>query len=224
MKKRFILFLAVQLIWSVFACVMTLIKGRNSADKAPESLFILGGVVIWTILFIALQPLIMCHKASNKARLILVISYIFMFVASCELFKNSLIFFAICSFILSISGMLTYSVTDEGLSAHLSRNTYAKAVFFLQITLSLMCNVCGNIALIFNSDSNKSLNIIMILLIIVASIVLLLFKNKSMGIIHLCTLVISGLQFEAPLMYILLLLLFAEILTIHGKFSIYTSG
>ena len=227
MKKRYILFLVVQLIWSVIVCVLTFISGRNSADKAPESFFTLGAVVIGTILFIALQPLLMRYKTSSKACVILVVGYILVFTASFELFKDIFNLFSICCLILSIAGMLTYAVTDEGLSAHLSNKIAAKAVFFLLLILSLVCNVGGNISLICSPESavhDKIMNIIMLLIIIATSIILFFLKNQSAGMIHLCALVISGLSLESPLMYIFLLLIVAEFLTVTGKFSIYTSN
>lgn len=171
----------------------------------------------------------MRYKTSSKVCVILVVGYILVFMASFELFKDTFNLFSICCLILSIAGMLTYAVTDEGLSAHLSNKIAAKAVFFLLLILSLVCNVGGNISLICSPESavhDKIMNIIMLLIIIAiaASIILFFLKNQSAGMIHLCALVISGLSLESPLMYILLLLIFAEFLTVTGKFSIYTSN
>lgn len=227
MKKRYILFMVIQLLWSLLSCVLTFINGRSSTDKTPESFLILGTVVMGTIIFIALQPLLMHPKTSSKAGVILVVGYILVFAASRELFKDRADLFAICCLMLSIAGVLMYAVTDKGLSAHLSNKTAAKTVFFLLLIFSLVCNAGGNIALLCSSEcavQDKIMYIIMLLIIIAASIFLFFSKNYSAGKIHICALVISGLSLKSPFMYILLLLIIVEILTLTGKFSIYTSN
>ena len=88
MKKRYNVFIIIQLIWSVFACVLVFVNGRSYSDKAPESLIILGAIVIGTVLFVALQPMLKQEKSSSTARMILVIGYVVVFTADLQSLKD----------------------------------------------------------------------------------------------------------------------------------------
>ena len=225
MKKSYLIFLLVQLIWSVFACVLVFVNGRSYSDKAPESLFIIGAIVMGTILFVNLQPMLKQQKSSSTARMILVIGYVVVFTANLQSLKDRFDLLSISCLILSIAGMLTYAISGQSSSAHLNNKRVAKTVFFLLLLISLVCNVGGNIALICGSDISMNERIIILIMLVVlifASIILLLFKNQSAGIIHLCALIISSLSFESPFMYVLIILIFAEFITVYGKYSIYT--
>ena len=221
MKKRYNVFITIQLIWSVFACVWVFVNGRNSADKAPESLFIIGAIVMGTILFVNLQPMLKQQKSSSTARMILVIGYVVVFTANLQSLKERFDLLSISCLILSIAG-----ISGQSSSAHLNNKRGVKTVFFLLLLISLVCSVGGNIALICGSDismNEKIIILIMLVVLIIASIILLLFKNQSAGIIHLCALIISSLSLESPFMYVLILLIVAEFITVYGKYSIYTS-
>ena len=131
MKKSYLLFLLVQLIWSVFACVLVFVNGRSYSDKAPESLFIIGAIVIGTILFVNLQPMLKQEKSSSTARMILVIGYVVVFTANLQSLKDRFNLFFISCLILSIAGMLTYAIYGQSSSARLNNKRGVKTVFFL---------------------------------------------------------------------------------------------
>ena len=180
-----------------------------------------------TILFVNLQPMLKQEKSSSTARMILVIGYVVVFTANLQSLKdNRFDLFSISCLILSIAGMLTYAISGQSSSAHLNNKRGVKTVFFLLLLTSLVCSVGGNIALICGSDISMNERIIILIMLVVlifASIILLLFKNQITGIIHLCALIISGLSLESPFMYVLILLIVAEFITVYGKYSIYTS-
>lgn len=180
-----------------------------------------------TIIFIALQPLLMHLKTSSKNKYD---TCCWLHIGVCsksETIQEWSHLFAICCLVLSIIGILMYAVTDKGLSAHRSNKTTAKIVFFLLLIFSLVCNAGGNITLLCSSEcavQDKNMYIIMLLIIIATSIFIFFSKNYSAGKIHICALVIRGLSLKSPFMYILLLLIIAKIFTLTGKFSIYTSN
>lgn len=226
MKKSYSVFFVVQLIWSVVSCILVFVNGKIYADKAPESLFVSGAIVMGTILFVKMQTMLKQQKSSSTARMILVIGYVVVFTANLQSLKDRFDLFSISCLILSIAGMLTYAISAQSSSAHLNNKRGAKTVFFLLLLLSLVCSAGGNIALICGSDISMNERIIILIMIVVlifASIILLLFKNQSIGIIHLCALIISGLSLESPFMYVLILLIVAEYITVYGKYSIYAS-
>ncbi len=130
MKKSYSVFFVVQLIWSVVSCILVFVNGKIYADKAPESLFVSGAIVMGTILFVKMQPMLKQQKSSSTARMILVIGYVVVFTANLQSLKDRFDLFSISCLILSIAGMLTYAISAQSSSAHLNNKRGAKTVFF----------------------------------------------------------------------------------------------
>lgn len=227
MTVKYKIFIAIQLVVSAGSCILTFVTARLDPEQAPASFFRLGGIVLGTILFLALQPLLGNTTSNRTARSILTVGYILLAVVGLETLSKRTDLLALCILIISILGAALYAGSDKDRIQKRKESLPAAISEYLLMLLTLICSACGNIALMCSPDTNVSGKFCAgfgILLLLAASVCLTRTKNRYAGKLHMLAFLISGILLHKPYMYFVVLLFFVELLLVlHSKIGMFES-
>lgn len=225
MSIKYKIFIVIQIVLSAVSCILTFAAARLEPALAPSAFFRLGGIILGTALFLAMQPLLGNVESNKKARIVLTAGYILLAAVSLETLSEKPDLPALCILIASVFGVALYSEAEKDRAQKRKDTLPAVISEYLIMFLTLLCSICGNIALLCSPDtafSGKICACFGVLLLLAASVCLLKCKNCYAGKLHVLAFLISGILLHKPYMYFVILLFPAELLLVlHSKIGIF---
>lgn len=223
MAVKYKVFIMIQLILSAAFFVLTFVTARLDPAQAPAALFWLGGIVLGTSLFLAMQPHLSDPASNRTARIILTVGYVLLAVISLDTLSEKTDLPALCTLIVSVAGAALYAESEHDRIKKRKDIVPAMIAEYLIMLLTLACSICGNIALLRSTAvSGKLCAGFGLLLLLAATVCLLIMKNCYAGKLHMLAFLISGTLLHKPYMYFVVLLFLAELfLVLHSKFGMF---